>query len=99
MGKTTFAGLGLATGLLVLTGCAAAPGDPAAEWIVEMDSRPPEEQVPNWPEIRALMMREAPKVGDDAPDFELETRDGRGTIRLSEFQEARPVVLIFGSWT
>ena len=40
-----------------------------------------------------------PVVGDAAPDFELERHDGSGTVRLSSFRGARPVVLIFGSLT
>jgi hypothetical protein len=88
--------------LLVATatvGCATSNDDPARRWMAAMDARPPEEQVPNWPEIRALMMREPPKVGESAPDFELALSDGGGTVRLSEFEPTRPVVLIFGSWT
>jgi hypothetical protein len=87
--------------LLFLGACASSNQneDVAAGFMAEMDARPPEEQVPNWDHTRTLMMRPAPQVGDAAPDFELESRDGGGTIRLSEFAEARPVVLIFGSWT
>lgn len=40
-----------------------------------------------------------PKLGERAPDFELERADGKGTIRLSEYHTDRPVVLVFGSWT
>ncbi len=71
----------------------------AKRWIAEMDAKPPEDRVPNWENTRAMMMREAPAVGDKAPDFTLETRGGGDTIRLSQFQPHRPVVLIFGSWT
>ena len=39
------------------------------------------------------------KVGDLAPDFELPTKDGDRKIRLSSFQNQKPVVLIFGSYT
>jgi hypothetical protein len=38
-------------------------------------------------------------VGDLAPDFELPTADGGRRVRLSEFRDQRPVVLIFGSYT
>jgi peroxiredoxin len=41
----------------------------------------------------------APKVGDKAPDFELRDIQGENPIRLSDFQEQMPVVLIFGSFT
>ncbi len=51
--------------------------------------------------VEAMMRREerAPKVGDEAPDFELPVLDGKGaTIRLSELR-GKPVALIFGSYT
>ena len=38
-------------------------------------------------------------VGDLAPDFDLPTADGARRVRLSEFRDHRPVVLIFGSYT
>lgn len=41
----------------------------------------------------------APKVGDAAPDFTLETLDGTSEVTLSGFQDKRPVCLIFGSYT
>ncbi len=40
-----------------------------------------------------------PRLGELAPDFELETTDGAGMVRLSSFRGARPVALIFGSYT
>jgi len=40
-----------------------------------------------------------PKVGDQAPDFELRDIQGENPIRLSDFQGQMPVVLIFGSFT
>lgn len=40
-----------------------------------------------------------PMVGDESPDFELQTYDGRESVRLSSFRGVRPVVLIFGSLT
>ncbi len=85
----------------LLAACATTNNDQdiATHWMQEMDALPAEEQVPNWDNTRALMMRQAPRPGDPAPDFELQTRHGEGVIRLSEFQAARPVVLIFGSWT
>jgi peroxiredoxin len=39
------------------------------------------------------------KVGDEAPDFTLETIDGKAKITLSSFHGKRPVVLVFGSIT
>lgn len=53
-------------------------------------------------QIRAAMERReqrAPKVGDEAPDFELPLLHGDGrTVRLSDLR-GRPVALIFGSYT
>ncbi len=40
-----------------------------------------------------------PRVGEESPDFELPLHDGSGSLRLSSFRGARPVVLIFGSLT
>ena len=41
----------------------------------------------------------APKVGDVAPDFELQDPSGMTSVRLSDFRDQRPVVLVFGSYT
>jgi hypothetical protein len=41
----------------------------------------------------------APKVGDLAPDFELQDPRGVTAVRLSDFRDKRPVVLVFGSYT
>ncbi len=41
----------------------------------------------------------SPKVGDLAPDFELQDPDGNVTVRLSDFRGKRPVALVFGSYT
>jgi len=38
-------------------------------------------------------------VGQEAPDFDLATRDGGSRVRLSALRGSRPVVLIFGSYT
>lgn len=89
----------LALGLLAGLGCATDGDRAARRFMAEMDARPPAEQVPNWPEIRALMLREAPRKGDAAPDFTLETCDGTGMVTLSQLDPNQPVVLVFGSWT
>jgi hypothetical protein len=47
-----------------------------------------------WSQARAGQL----KVGDEAPDFELEYHDHSGKMRLSDFR-GRPVVLAFGSYT
>lgn len=78
-------------------GCQA--GDPAEKFIATMDAAPPEQRVPNWDQTRRLMMRTAPAVGQDAPDFTLATADGSTTITRSKFSPGKPQVLIFGSWT
>lgn len=99
MRTRVLAGLGVTAALLAATGCAPSGDEVAANWMARMDARPPEEQVPNWQHTRTMMMREAPQVGEPAPDFELEVLDGNGTLRLSSLVDARPVVLVFGSWT
>ena len=38
-------------------------------------------------------------LGDPAPDFNLETLDRTSRVQLSSFRGARPVVLVFGSYT
>lgn len=43
--------------------------------------------------------RAAPKIGDLAPDFELQDPEGQVQMRLSDFRGKRPVVLVFGSYT
>jgi hypothetical protein len=42
---------------------------------------------------------EGPKVGRKAPDFELPDHKRERHIRLSQYRDKRPVVLIFGSFT
>lgn len=39
-----------------------------------------------------------PRVGEEAPDFTLRTPTGQA-VRLGDFRDRRPVVLVFGSWT
>jgi hypothetical protein len=41
----------------------------------------------------------SPKIGDLAPDFELQDPEGRAVVRLSDFRGKRPVALVFGSYT
>ena len=41
----------------------------------------------------------SPKVGDMAPDFELQDPEGNVRVRLSDFRGKRPVALVFGSYT
>lgn len=99
MRPTQFARPLLALALLAALGCATEGDRTARRFMADMDARPPAEQVPNWPEIRALMLREPPRKGDEAPDFTLETCDGTGSVTLSQLDPNQPVVLVFGSWT
>ena len=39
------------------------------------------------------------RVGDTAPDFDLETVGRKSRIRLSSLRGYKPVVLVFGSYT
>jgi hypothetical protein len=50
---------------------------------------------PMWLSARSGVL----KIGDQAPDFSLESHDGKATIRLSALRGRRPVVLVFGSYT
>ncbi len=40
-----------------------------------------------------------PRLGESAPDFELDLLEGKGTFRLSSLRGKSPAVLIFGSYT
>ncbi len=44
-------------------------------------------------------IREGPKVGRRAPDFELADHKRERRLRLSQYRDKKPVVLIFGSFT
>lgn len=50
---------------------------------------------PIWTWARAGTLQE----GDPAPDFSLGTTDKSRRVQLSSFRGARPVVLVFGSYT
>ena len=39
------------------------------------------------------------RVGDPAPDFDLETEDRTSRVHLSDYHGKEPVVLVFGSYT
>ena len=43
--------------------------------------------------------RRGPNVGDEAPDVELTSLDGKSTFSLREKIGQKPLVLIFGSYT
>ena len=53
----------------------------------------------NWAHLKDLAFRPAPRVGDAAPDFTLTSLDGETKITRSTFQDGRPLVLVFGSFT
>lgn len=40
-----------------------------------------------------------PKPGEKAPDFTLPRLEGKEKVKLSDFQDKAPVVLVFGSYT
>lgn len=44
-------------------------------------------------------MHEGPSIGDQAPDFTLQTHDEQQTIQLSKLFGSKPVVLVFGNFT
>ena len=46
-----------------------------------------------------LHEQHAPKMGDQAPDFELSDANGQHAVRLSDFIDKKPVALVFGSFT
>jgi hypothetical protein len=48
-----------------------------------------------WSQARAGHLN----VGDQAPDFELDTLDHSGKVRLATLRQEKPVVLVFGSYT
>jgi hypothetical protein len=50
---------------------------------------------PLWAQARAGSLH----PGDAAPDFDLPRQGGGERVRLSQFHGARPVVLVFGSYT
>ena len=49
---------------------------------------------------RKRQENEAPKAGDESPDFSLtEVKDPESTVTLSDFAGQKPVALLFGSCT
>jgi hypothetical protein len=42
---------------------------------------------------------EAPKIGELAPDFELQDPNGRTAVQLADFRGVRAVALVFGNYT
>ncbi len=83
--------------LWITAGCQTS--DPARHFIANMDRKPEASRPVGWEEVKRLMARPAPAVGQPAPDFTLTTLDGTETLTRSVYQEGRPLVLIFGSFT
>jgi hypothetical protein len=73
--------------------------DPARHFIAETDRKPETSRPVGWEGVKRLMARPAPVVGQPAPDFSLATLDGTQTLTCSAYQQGRPLVLIFGSFT
>ena len=84
-------------GIAFMFGCSS--GDPAPQFVADVDRAPAEKRPPNWERTKALMARPVPAVGDPAPDFSLKTVDGATSITRSKFHPDRPLVLVFGSFT
>lgn len=84
--------------LLLLPLLAISACGPEA-YMAKIDRLPPEQRPPDWDQTRALMARKAPAVGAIAPDFVLPLMDGTKSIRRSELQGGRPMMLVFGSFT
>ena len=59
---------------------------------------PPQKEV-NTPPAKNERYSDKLKVGDAAPDFTLADPKGKKETKLSSFQDKKPVVLIFGSYT
>lgn len=78
-------------------GCSS--GDPAARFVNYMQTAPEDRRPIDWENTLRLMSRTPPAVGDIAPDFTLDMLDGERAVTRSVFQEDRPLVLIFGSYT
>ncbi len=48
---------------------------------------------------QAEQEKRVPRVGEAAPDFELQDIAGEQRIRLSDVVQEKPVALVFGSFT
>ncbi len=85
-------------GLIVL-GIGCRSKDRTQEWINWMESKPQEERIKGFEQVKARMLRVPPQVGSKAPDFTLKTSDEKQSITLSEYFPDRPRVLILASYT
>ncbi len=87
----------LASFLESLTGCSAPSR--VAGMIARVDAMPAEERPAEWDRTRALMLREAPTVGQPAPDFTLKRMKSDEMVTLSQYRPDQPKVLLFASYT
>lgn len=85
-------------GLIVL-GIGCRSKDRTQEWIKWVESKPPEQRMKGYEQIKARMLRVPPQVGAEAPDFTLKTSDEKQSITLSKYFPDRPRVLILASYT
>jgi hypothetical protein len=83
--------------VIMSSGCRSV--DPAASFNAKMDQAPPEKRPKGWEQIKQLIARPAPAVGQAAPDFTLPALNGTNEINRAAHQDGRPLVLIFGSFT
>ena len=86
-------------GLLASCAVGCQTGDKATRWMAHVDARAPEDQPKDWARTRALMLREAPAVGQTAPDFTARRMSSDEMVTLSKYHPGQPKVLIFGSYT
>lgn len=90
-------GIVLVSFLKILTGCSAPSR--ANLMIARVDAMPAEKRPAEWDRTKALMLRQAPEVGQPAPDFTLQRMKSDEMVTLSEYRPDQPKVLIFASYT
>jgi hypothetical protein len=74
-------------------GFSLAPAPDVRDWPALPNDRGPSPYSPEWTN------RDLTEIGEPAPDFRLLARDGKSSVRLSDYRGNRPVVLVFGSYT
>ena len=99
MSRPRLGAAALVTAMLAVVIIGCGKPDKVAEMIKRMEAAPPEERPPDWERTKALISRQAPKVGEVAPDFTLKTASGEEEVTLSKFRPGQPKVLVFGSFT
>ena len=97
MRKHLVGGIVVAAFLQSLTGCSVRYR--VAHMIAQVDAMPAEERPAEWDRTKALMLREAPKGGEPAPDFTLKRMKSDEVVTLSEYRPDQPKVLLFASYT